>query len=119
VCLNTSFTFSYIPKLINQINIFFSQSDALEYFRNTISKINSKLPMLFGPEILKEEIFNVEVKPVPANMNNLAYYMAPSLDGKRKGAFYVNLHNVNLLKKFETMSLTLHETNPGYCFIKC
>ena len=38
---------------------------------------------------------------------------SPSLDEKRKGAFFVNLQDINLLKKYETMVLTLHEANPG------
>jgi uncharacterized protein (DUF885 family) len=69
--------------------------------------------MLFNKEVLQDEIFKVNVEPVPPNINSLAYYKTPSLDGKRKGAFFINFQNVALLKKYETMVLTLHEGNPG------
>jgi uncharacterized protein (DUF885 family) len=38
----------------------------------------------------------------------------PIADGRRKGAFFLNTANIKGLKKFETMSLTLHEGNPGH-----
>lgn len=53
----------------------FSESEALDFFTKLIEKINSKLPILFGPEIILPEILNVEVKPVPPPGNLLAYYM--------------------------------------------
>ena len=52
----------------------FSETEALGIYKDTIQKINSRLPMLFGPEVLNQEILDVEVKPVPPLETGLAYY---------------------------------------------
>jgi len=91
----------------------FSETEALEHYKKAIRTVNAKLPILFDKEVLQDEIYSVNVEPVPPNINSLAYYKAPSLDGKRKGTFFINFQNIAILKKYETMVLTLHEGNPG------
>mgnify|MGYP005625738475 CR=1 FL=1 len=45
-----------------------------------------------------------------------AYYMMCSIDNKRKGTFFLNMANLEDHQTFSTMSLSLHEGNPGHHF---
>jgi uncharacterized protein (DUF885 family) len=45
-----------------------------------------------------------------------AYYMIPSLDGKRPGIFYVNLRDMNEIQKYGMRTLAYHEAIPGHHF---
>lgn len=61
----------------------------------------------------------VEVKRVPEFSEETtagAYYQRPSLDGKRKGAFFVNLRDVSEIPKFGMRTLAYHEGIPGHHF---
>ncbi|MDT8450929.1 MAG: DUF885 domain-containing protein, partial [Wenzhouxiangellaceae bacterium] len=63
--------------------------------------------------------FGVEVKRVPEFSEKTApgaYYQAPSLDGKRKGAFFANLRDVGEVAKFGMRTLAYHEGIPGHHF---
>jgi hypothetical protein len=53
---------------------------------------------------------------MPTKEKRRSYYSPPSIDGERQGAFYINVDDISALKKYETMSLTLHESNPGSPF---
>lgn len=92
---------------------FASQNETLDHFKMLMSRINSRLNLTFGDNELSE-VNRLDVKPFPPGQGGLAYYNGPSIDGKRKGAFYVNLYNVGALKRFELMALTMHEGNPGH-----
>ena len=74
----------------------------------------SKLEPLFDEYVLNRDTYNVSVKPIPPGGGGLAYYSPPSVDSRRKGAFYLNTINFKAHKKFEANSLTLHEANPGH-----
>jgi uncharacterized protein (DUF885 family) len=72
-----------------------------------------------------DEYFNlrpetgVEVKRVPEFAEETsagAYYQRPSLDGKRKGAFFANLRDVSEIPKFGMRTLAYHEAIPGHHF---
>jgi uncharacterized protein (DUF885 family) len=43
-----------------------------------------------------------------------AYYMSPSLDGKRPGTFYANLRDMHEVQKFGMRTLAYHEGVPGH-----
>lgn len=45
-----------------------------------------------------------------------AYYMIPSLDGKRPGIFYANLRDMKEVPKFSMKTLAYHEGIPGHHF---
>jgi len=63
--------------------------------------------------------FGVEVKRVPEFAEETspgAYYQPPSLDGKRKGAFFANLRDVTEIPKFGMRTLAYHEGIPGHHF---
>ena len=92
---------------------FASQNETLDHFKSLMSKINSRLNLTFAQNELSEAQ-KLGVMPFPPGQGGLAYYESPSIDGKRNGTFYVNLYNTDALKKFELMSLTMHEGNPGH-----
>ena len=59
------------------------------------------------------QVYDVVVRPMPSKEKRRSYYSPPSIDGERQGAFYINVDDITALKKYETMSLALHESNPG------
>lgn len=61
----------------------------------------------------------LKVQPVPKHMEEGspgAFYMPPSLDGKRDGVFYANLGDMGAQYKFAMRTLTAHEGIPGHHF---
>ena len=93
---------------------FSSKNETIEFLLNTVNKIDPKLSLILGPEITRPEILDLNVKVAPDTGGPMAYYNEPSVDGRRKGAFYINLDNVAAWKRYEAMTLTLHEANPGH-----
>lgn len=45
-----------------------------------------------------------------------AYYQRPSMDGKRKGAFFANLYDIKATPKYGMRTLAYHEGIPGHHF---
>ena len=78
------------------------------------SDATSKLEPIFDEHVLNSDTYNVSIQPVPPGGGGLAYYNAPTVDGRRLGAFFLNTQNLKSNKKFEANSLTLHESNPGH-----
>jgi len=93
---------------------FSSRNETIEYLIDLVNKINPKLSLVFGPEVTRPEILDVNVKPAPDTGGPMAYFNEASVDGRRKGAFYINLDNVAAWKRYDAMTLTLHEANPGH-----
>ena len=93
---------------------FSSKTEILQHFEDLVGQINPKLGQVFGPEVLIPEVLDLQPKVAPPSGGTFAYYMGPSLDGKRKGAFFVNLEKVEAWKRYDTMALSLHEGNPGH-----
>ncbi len=93
---------------------FSNKTEILKYIEDLIGQINPKLVQVFGPEVLEPKVLDLQTKAAPLSSGYLAYFKGPSLDGKRKGAFYINLEKVENWKRYETMPLTLHEGNPGH-----
>jgi uncharacterized protein (DUF885 family) len=73
---------------------FTSKQEILDHLEGLVAKINPKLSDIFGPEIARPEILQVDVKASPSSGGTIAYYQEPSLDGRRKGAFYISLASV-------------------------
>jgi len=44
------------------------------------------------------------------------YYLAGTLDGSRPGTFFLNVMKLNMCPKYEMMTLSLHEGEPGHHF---
>ncbi len=91
-----------------------SRRKALEDYQKIIDDVRLKLPALFSIQIQPKR--SVIVKPVPPFKESTmgAYYESASLDGKRKGVFYVNLTSLPFKPGMKT--LTYHEAIPGHHF---
>jgi len=83
---------------------FSSKQEALDMYRYRISEINEKLPTMFPKDILTEEALTVRVQEGITSAT--AYY--------DNGVFYARLEPLNSQTRFEGMTLTLHEANPGH-----
>jgi uncharacterized protein (DUF885 family) len=104
----------FLNFLRNDPRFFFkSQDELLAAYTKTANAIKPELPKLFGR--LPKTDFDIKVIPAAtAPTTTTAYYMPPSLDGARKGAFYVNLYKPETRPTWEVEALTAHESIPGH-----
>ena len=104
----------FLGFLRNDPRFFFKSSDELlAAYTKTANGIKPELPKLFGK--LPKTDFDIKVIPAAtAPTTTTAYYMPPSLDGTRKGAFYVNLYKPETRPTWEVEALTAHESIPGH-----
>ncbi len=65
--------------------LFEGKNETVQAFVDEIDNINPRLKDLFEEDILGDDVYEVNVKPVPPNGGGIAYYIGPSIDGKRKG----------------------------------
>jgi uncharacterized protein (DUF885 family) len=92
---------------------FKTPEELLAAYTKTANGIKPELPKLFGR--LPKTDFDIKVIPAAtAPTTTTAYYMPPSLDGSRKGAFYVNLYKPESRPTWEVEALTAHESVPGH-----
>ena len=85
----------------------------MDGFRDILeNRVNPRLLELFYTTPEAELI----IEPVSESAANgpAAFYIAGSLDGKRPGVFYVNTYKYDSQPKYEMVSLSLHEANPGH-----
>jgi uncharacterized protein (DUF885 family) len=84
-------------------------ADAERYFKNMQLHLN--------------EAFNIQprapleirpVEPYRAASAGLAFYEAPSPDGKAPGIFYINLANMGQANRYEVEAILYHEAIPGH-----
>jgi uncharacterized protein (DUF885 family) len=78
-----------------------------------VEALQPLLPRVFG-HLPKSR---VEVRRVPPSIEVGApggYYQAPTLDGSRPGAYYINLRDTANWPKFALPTLTYHEASPGH-----
>ncbi len=64
---------------------FGSPSEIMMAFKDEMDNINARLNIMFEDSILGDDVFDVDVKPVPQLGGTIAYYNPPSLDGSRTG----------------------------------
>jgi uncharacterized protein (DUF885 family) len=104
----------FLGFLRNDPRFFFKSPDELlAAYTKTANGIKPELPTLFGK--LPTTDFDIKVIPAAtAPTTTTAYYMPPSLDGTRKGAFYVNLYKPETRPTWEVEALTAHESIPGH-----
>ena len=104
-----------VPKTSENF-LFDSKEDVIKDYERVREIINKKLvPKYFDIKISHDYL----IKKVPKfkEENDAgAYYMMPSYDNKRKGTFYLNMNNLADHQTYSTMSLSLHEGNPGHHF---
>ena len=78
-----------------------------------VEAVQAKLPQYFGT-LPKAK---VEIRRVPTYIEAGApggYYNAPSMDGKRPGAYYINLRDTAENPSWTLPTLTYHEAIPGH-----
>ncbi len=66
-------------------SLFRNKEETLDAFIDEVENINPRLKDLFEDHLLDNDVYEVNVKPVPPNGGGIAYYITPSLDGRRKG----------------------------------
>jgi uncharacterized protein (DUF885 family) len=87
-----------------------------QYLQDTqkiIDTMKAFLPQMFG-RLPKAELV---VRPVEAYREASApqaFYQGPSEDGHRPGIYYVNLHDMATVRRFEQEALAYHEALPGH-----
>ena len=88
-------------------------NETIQAFMDAQARINLHLETLFSDLILTDDIYELEIRPVPVGKSGLAYYEQANYDKTRKGAFYINTQNPNYWSPIEVTATTLHEGNPG------
>lgn len=91
------------------------RAEALAEYQLIIDHVNENLDHLFD---LRPAV-GVKVERIPEFREKTsagAYYMLPSMDGKRPGVFYANLRDMNEVVKFGMRTLAYHEAIPGHHF---
>ena len=93
--------------------VFKTRKNVFDDYERVRHLVNNKLiPKFFNIKISHD----YQLKKVPKFKEDFdagAYYMMCSLDNKRKGTFFLNMNSLEDHQIFNTMSLSLHEGNPG------
>jgi uncharacterized protein (DUF885 family) len=87
-----------------------------EYLKDatkTIEEMKKRLPELFTI-FPKAEVVVKAVEPYREQAEGIAFYEGPSIDGTRPGVYYVNLFDMNSVRKYERDALAYHEGIPGH-----
>lgn len=79
----------------------------------TIAKMKTRLPEMFGI-LPKADLIVKAVEPYREASAGMAFYQGPSEDGSRPGIYYVNLHDMEAVTKYEQEALAYHEALPGH-----
>lgn len=69
------------------------------------------------PQNFSKQVHTYDIRRVPVEMEKTsagAFYMPGSVDGKRRGVFYLNQRNVNENLRYTVTALSLHEGEPGH-----
>ena len=85
----------------------------ISFIRERIDWIRAQMPRAFTRVVNPE----VDVKRIPPNEEvgaPTAYGGAPSVDGSRPGAFWINLRDTDLHRMYDLPTLTHHEAIPGH-----
>ena len=92
-----------------------SEDELLGAYRDVKRRIDALLPKLFA-DFPKADYEIRAVEPFRAASAAGASYQSPSADGKRRGIFYINTHNLKAQARFGLETLSLHEASPGHHF---
>ena len=93
---------------------FSSSDELLTHIEDLIFKrINPRMDQVLPKSLISNATTMVNIVPYT---NGLASYNSGSMDGSRPGSFNLNLEGFADFRKFELLSLTLHEANPGHNF---
>merc|ERR1712088_434153 len=92
---------------------FSSREEALGTYRQILKSVEPKLSNFLPADTLTDAVSSLLVSAAPSG-GPQAYYESGSQDGSRPGVFYVNLNPLESQKKYEAVTLSLHEGNPGH-----
>ena len=90
-----------------------AKEQLLRDLNDQMADMARRLPDYFG----RIPTSPVEIRRVPKFIEAGApggYYNAPSLDGSRPGAYYINLRDTAEWPRFQLPTLTYHEASPGH-----
>lgn len=95
-------------------NLYFEKEDELlDAYKDTVfNKIRPKLPLVI--KTIPKSPLSIEPAPPSMAKGPAAFYFAGTPDGKRPGTFHVNTAAVNSSPKYEIVTLSLHEAEPGH-----
>jgi len=89
------------------------RADLLVYLNEKMAEVRARL----GETFANVPTAPVDIRRVPPSIQDGAsngYAQRPSLDGKRPGAYYINLKDTADWPKWSLKTLTYHETFPGH-----
>ena len=92
---------------------FSSADEMMQYYEGICKEIKNILPNYFT-KLPKAKYIITEMNDHVAPTMPNAYYLAPSEDSSRPGTFFVNTSKLEMKRKFEALSLALHEAEPGH-----
>merc|ERR1711971_46344 len=92
---------------------FSSREEALGTYKQILASVEPKLAIILPADTLTDAVSSLMVAAAPSGGPE-AYYENGSQDGARPGVFYVNLNPLESQKKYEAVTLSLHEGNPGH-----
>jgi uncharacterized protein (DUF885 family) len=96
--------------------IYDSKGKIIKEYERIRKLVNTELiPKYFDMKISHDYLLK-KVPKFKEEFDAGAYYMMCSIDNKRKGTFYLNMNNLSDHQTFNTLSLSLHEGNPGHHF---
>jgi len=97
---------------------YFPDTDAgreqyLTLTREVIAAMRERLPELFG-HLPHASVEVKAVEPFREKSAGKAFYQAPAADGSRPGIYYVNLHDMRAMPRYQIEALAYHEALPGH-----
>lgn len=75
--------------------------------------MRERLPELFG-HLPHASVEVKAVEPFREKSAGKAFYQAPAADGSRPGIYYVNLHDMRAMPRYQIEALAYHEALPGH-----
>lgn len=108
----------FYKKLQDDPELYYRDSDAgrAQYLRDTrvlIDTMRDRLPELFG-HLPKADLRVKAVEPFREKSAGKAFYQSPAADGSRPGIYYVNLHDLSAMPRYQMEALAYHEALPGH-----
>ena len=85
----------------------------LQDTREIIDGMRQALPQLFG-HLPEADLHVKAVEPFREKSAGKAFYQAPAEDGSRPGIYYVNLHDLSAMPRYQMEALAYHEALPGH-----
>tara|TARA_B100000767_G_scaffold121631_2_gene115932 strand:+ start:70 stop:1701 length:1632 start_codon:yes stop_codon:yes gene_type:complete len=103
------------PKELKK-RLYKNKPQVLSEYERIRKLVNTKIMPKYFDITISHDYLLKKVPKFKEEYDSGAYYMMCSIDSKRKGTFYLNMANLEDHLTFNTLSLSLHEGNPGHHF---